>query len=157
MGGLLAASWGAGMRRVRGTSPAHVVRLDDSTPPPPAGGADVSIVQNGSSVVVTLVGSVDRADSLTLASHLAGLVTGGSEHVVVDVERAHPAGRVMDALSIASPILERYGGRIALVPPKGEMLSASVQLTANGLVGWISVYDSVAEATRAIARPHARP
>ena len=145
------------MRRVRGTSPARVVRLDDPAPPASDGGVDVSIIQDGSSVLVTLVGSVDRGDSLTLAAHLAGLVTSGSEHVVVDVERAHPPGRVVDALSIASPIIERYGGQIALVPPKGEMLSASVQLTANGLGGWISVYDSVAEARRAIAHTHARP
>jgi hypothetical protein len=100
---------------------------------------------------------MDRSDTLTLASHLAGLVSSGSERVVVDVEKAHPASRVVEALSMASPILERHGARLALVPPKGEMLSVSVKLTANGLAGWIGVYDAVAEATRAVGHSHARP
>jgi hypothetical protein len=145
------------MRRVRNSVPARVVRLDDSQQQAPAEGVELSSTQEGSLAVVTLVGRVDRPDGLVLASRLAELVAGGSERVVVDVEKAHPASRVIEALSVASPVLERHGAQLALVPPKGEMLSTSIQLTANGLGGWVGVYDSVTEASKAIGPTHARP
>jgi hypothetical protein len=157
LGALLATSWGAGIRRARGNASSRVVRLDDPPPPPQVEGIELSTSHEGSSTVLTLVGRMDRPDTPTLASHLAELVSSGLERVVVDVEKAHPAGRVVEALSLASPILERHRARLALVPPKGELLSVSVKLTANGLEGRVGVYDSVAEATKAVGHTHARP
>jgi hypothetical protein len=148
LGVLLAMSWGAGLRRARGGSE-RVLRLDDP-PVEEADGLELSTAYDGSSCVITLAGLMDRPGSLALASHLAAIIEAGSDEVVVDVERAHPAARIVEALAIASPIVERHGARLALVTQKGEMLSASVQLTANGLGDRVSVYDSVAEAARAV-------
>jgi hypothetical protein len=145
------------MRRARGTVTRRVVQLDDPSPAAETGGIELTTANGGTSAVVSLVGRMERPDTLALASHLAELVSNGSKRVVLDVEEARPAARILEALSLASPILERHEARLALVPPKGEMLSASVQLTANGFGGWISVYDSVADATRAVGHTHARP
>jgi len=144
------------MRRARGTAP-RLVRLDEPLPAPETEGIEFSTSHEGSSAVVTLFGQMGRPHTMALASHLTELVASGSKSVVLDLEKAHPAARIVEALSVASPVLERHGARLAVVPPKGEMLSASLRLTANGLGDWISVYDSVAEATRAVGHTHARP
>jgi hypothetical protein len=149
LGVLLAMSWGAGsLRRARGGS-ARVLRLDDP-PEDEADGFELSTAYDGSSCVITLAGRMDRPGTSALASHLAAIIEGGSDEVVVDVERAHPAARIVEALASACPIAERHGARLALVTQKGEMLSASIKLTANGLGDRVSVYDSVADAARAV-------
>lgn len=171
IGGLLVASWGAGKAgirrgrevddsrwgRNRKTAAPRVVHLDDASPASEREVSELTTAYDGSSALITVVGPMGRPETDALAIHLAELVAGGFERVVVDVERARPAARIVEALSVASPELERRGARLALVPPKGEMLSASIQLTANGLAGWISVYDSVGEATRAVGHTLARP
>jgi hypothetical protein len=157
LGAVLVTSLGAGVRRARGVTPRRIVRLDEVPPPDETEGMDLTIVRHGSSVVVTLSGRIGRPGTQALAAHLGELVAEGCEHVVVDVATARPAARVMEALALASPELERHRVRISLVPPRGEMLSASVQLTAIGFGGWIDVYDSVAEAARAVGHTHSRP
>jgi hypothetical protein len=171
LGAFLVASWGAVIRRGRDvdevqgsrwgrsrkTAAPRVVRLDDASPATEREAIELTTAYDGSSALITIVGSMGRPEADALATHLTDIVAGGFERVVVDVERARPAARIVEALSVASPELERHGARLALVPPKGEMLSASIQLTANGLGGWISVYDSVGEATRAVGHTHARP
>lgn len=154
--GTLLASWGVGSRRGRAGTPPSVVRLDHDVPGPRPEPLLLTTQREGSSAVITVVGAMDREHSAALATHVAELVRAGSEWVVVDAEGARSASRVVEALSVASPALAGRAARLALVPPKGEMLSASVQLTANGLGDRITVYDSVGEATRAVGHTHTR-
>ena len=127
-----------------------MVRLEDGKTPAGAGAIEFTTSRAGDSAVVTVVGAVDRAGALTLATHLAELASSGSDRLVVDAAGAYSAARITEALSTASLVLETNGARLALVPPPRELLSASVMLTATGMGGRVGVFDSVADATRGV-------
>jgi hypothetical protein len=126
-------------------------RVIDIQDPPDRPTSFTTVHEDGCATVV-VTGTLDARAALELAEYLSALLSAGSDRLILDTREAGPVPRIVEALSGVAFALEQRSARLGLVGRRGEMLSALINLRANGLAGAIYVFDSVEEATRGVGR-----
>ena len=104
---------------------------------------DVSSSRCAGHVVVTLRGEQDFCDSGRLARSLSAAAAPGSPVIVDLAGLAFTDCSGLGALAYARKIALQAGGDLLLAAPAGPVLHL---LSLTGLIGWLPVFASVAEA-----------